>query len=284
MKNEIKITGNLKSDFSDFNIQQSTIETLQSNGISSLFQIQSATYDYLYNGHDLIGRDRTGSGKTLAFCLPILERFRNENLFSNRSVTTKMLILSPTRELANQISTTLNNLKNSQNEYNVLAVYGGTSISNQVSELRKGVDIMVATPGRLIDLMERGVTDFSQLKVIVFDETDEMLKIGFQRDIETILRHINKNLFKAELQYLLFSATVPHWVSNIAREFMDPNYYYINMVTEGLEQTSTTVEHFKVKCLHFNDKIEKISDFISVHIGLKGKVIVFVDKKSKIFL
>lgn len=279
MKNEILISENQPSEFENFRISKPTIETLKSNNINSLFPIQSATFDYLYDNQDIIGRDRTGSGKTLAFSLPILERFRAENLFSGKR-NTKMLILAPTRELANQIKTAINSFKNSPNEFKVIAVYGGTSISKQIDALQVGVDIIVATPGRLIDLMDRGVTDFHDLKTIVFDETDEMLKFGFQKDIEYILKEIQYKLYSDNLQYLLFSATIPSWVSKIAQEFLNRDYVYINMVQKNLEQTSTTVQHFKVKCKNFADKVSSISDFVSVHVGLTGKTIIFVDKKS----
>jgi ATP-dependent RNA helicase DDX21 len=283
MKNEIKISENQPSDFDFFRISDPTIETLKSKNITSLFPIQSATFDYLYDKNDLIGRDRTGSGKTLAFSLPILERFRSEKLFFGHR-TPKMLILVPTRELANQIKTTLNDLKNNPKEFNVLAVYGGTSISQQINALENGVDIVVATPGRLIDLSERRAIEFKDLQTIVFDETDEMLKIGFQKDIEFIMKEISYQVDSSKLQYLLFSATVPNWVAQIAREFLNPKYIYINMVQNNLEQTSTTVQHFKFACNNYKDKIKSISDFVSIHVGLNGKAIIFVDKKSNHFI
>ena len=278
--NEIQISENLPTEFSNFNICELTQKTLRSQNINNLFQIQSATFDYLYEGHNLIGRDRTGSGKTLAFSLPILERFRNNNSFKTSSGI-KMMILVPTRELATQIFNTFNSIMNHKNEFSILPVYGGTSIYPQISKLENGVDVLVATPGRLIDLINRGHMDFSNLEVIVFDETDEMLKIGFQKDIEYILEAINSSHLSSKIQYLLFSATVPPWVKHIAKDFMQSDYYYINMIRNNLNQTSETIEHFKMKIRNNNEKIKIIKDLIQVNIGQTGRAIIFIDSKSK---
>ena len=278
MKNQILINEDLPNEFENFRISSNTQKTLKSIGINNLFQIQSATYDLLYEKNDLIGRDRTGSGKTLAFSLPILERFREEKKFKSKSFI-KMLIMVPTRELATQTFNNMISLKNHTNEFNVLSVYGGTSINYQISNLEKGVDILVATPGRLIDLMDREVVPLENLEVIVFDETDEMLKIGFQKDIEYILEKINNNLEHDKLQYLLFSATIPEWVKRISKMFMDKNYYFVNMVDKELNQTSQTIQHLKIKCKNSNDKIELLNDLISLHVGTTGRGIIFIDSK-----
>ena len=282
MQNEIKIDKNLPSDFTNFRISKSTQETLKSKKINSLFPIQSATFDYLFEGNDLIGRDRTGSGKTLAFSLPILERFRKNNQFKDHSHI-KMLIMVPTRELTNQTFNTMNSLKNTNEEFQSLSIYGGTSIEKQINSLKRGVDILIATPGRLIDLMDRNEVDFSNLEVVVFDETDEMLKIGFQKDIEYIIDLIQKDLNEKQLQFLMFSATVPAWVKGIARRYMKKNHYYVNMIQENLNQTSETVEHFKVSAFNFHQKFELISNFVSVHVGKKGRCIIFTNTKSNFF-
>ena len=139
----------------------------------------------------------------------------------------------------------------------------------------------MATPGRLIDLMERGHVDFSDLQVVVFDETDEMLKIGFQRDIEYILDSINSLNSDQKLQYLLFSATVPVWVQSVARKFMNSEYTYINMVQKHLNQTAQTIEHLKIKCKNSLDKINFLKDLITVNIGQSGRAIIFINSKSR---
>ena len=281
MPKEIKIDKNIPTEFSNFRISEKTQETLKKQNINALFQIQSSTFDFLYDQNDLIGRDKTGSGKTLAFSLPILERMRENNQFSGKS-SIKILIMVPTRELANQTINTMKGLMNSKNEFNTLAVYGGTSINNQINSLQNGVDILVATPGRLIDLMERNHTNFDNLEVVIFDETDEMLKIGFQQDIELIMKNIRKEISNKKIQFLMFSATVPSWVKGIASQYMDKNYYFVNMVNNTKNQTADTVEHTKLYTPSFNQKLEMVSDFVSVNVGKTGRCIIFTNTKSKI--
>jgi ATP-dependent RNA helicase DDX21 len=242
----------------------------------------------LFEGEDLIGRDRTGSGKTLAFSLPILERFRQEKSLSGeqdsrkrRGFGPKILILNPTRELANQTTTALEKLKNFPSEFKVISVYGGTSIERQVTELKNGVDIVVATPGRLIDLINRGAMRLRDLEVLVFDETDEMLKIGFQKDIETILEFIKNSRTTDNLQFLLFSATVPHWVSSVAKDFMSKNYYYINMIQNTGNQTSETIQHLRLRCFNFVNKMENMQSLVSKSMMEGGRSIIFTETKCK---
>lgn len=278
MQNEIKINDVTDTEFSKFRISEKTQETLKKNNINSLFQIQSATFDYLYDKNDLIGRDKTGSGKTLAFSLPILERMRKNKQFQENS-SIRILIMNPTRELVTQTKNNFDKLKNNPKEFSTLSVFGGSSIERQITSLEKGVDVLVATPGRLIDLMERGHLDFSNLEVVIFDETDEMLKIGFQRDIEYIMKMIKKTR-KNEIQYLMFSATVPKWVSGIAKDYMKKNHYFVNMVRDDVNQTVDTVEHLKLFTKDFRQKIEMISDFVSVYVGSTGRCIIFTNTKS----
>jgi len=146
------------------------------------------TFNNVYNREDLIVRDLTGSGKTLGFSLPIVEYLRANKLFKKGK--TQAIILAPTRELALQISRLFNELKHTENEYNVLTVYGGVSIQDQTYQLRKGVDIFVGTTGRVLDHMNRGNLDFSQLKTICLDEADQMLNLGFKEDVDKILANI----------------------------------------------------------------------------------------------
>ena len=140
------------------------------------------TFRNVYNREDLIVRDLTGSGKTLGFALPIVEYLRKNKLFGLKC--TQAIVLAPTRELAIQITRVFNSLKHAEKEYNVLAVYGGVSIYAQTSELRRGVDIFVGTTGRVLDHMQRGNLNFTQLKFFCMDEADQMLKLGFKEDVD----------------------------------------------------------------------------------------------------
>jgi len=148
------------------------------------------TFRNVYNREDLMVRDLTGSGKTLGFTLPIVEYLRKHKLFGSGAI--QAIVLAPTRELALQITRVFNDLKHSEREYNVLAVYGGVSIYDQTSQLRKGVDIFVGTTGRVLDHMNRGNLNFSNLKSLVLDEADQMMALGFKEDVDQIMKQISE--------------------------------------------------------------------------------------------
>lgn len=143
------------------------LEILEKKGIKFFFPIQYMTFEIIYNREDLIGRDRTGSGKTIAYSLPVIERFRIQGLFKNSYV--KYLIVLPTRELCIQVTNEIESLKISSKEYNVISLYGGTGMGDSFKKLKDKVDIIVATPGRLIDLIERGAIDFNGIECICLD-------------------------------------------------------------------------------------------------------------------
>jgi ATP-dependent RNA helicase DeaD len=131
------------------------------------------------------------------------------------------MVLAPTRELALQVAKEFNALKHYENEYNVLTVYGGVSIEDQTYQLRRGVDIFVGTTGRILDHIERRNFDFSHLRTVILDETDQMLKQGFKEDVEKIMQTIKEKSPK-DIQILLTSATVPSWVKQMAHQFLSP--------------------------------------------------------------
>jgi ATP-dependent RNA helicase DeaD len=131
------------------------------------------------------------------------------------------MVLAPTRELALQVAKEFNALKHYENEYNVLTVYGGVSIEDQTYQLRRGVDIFVGTTGRILDHIERKNFDFSHLRTVILDETDQMLKQGFKEDVEKIMQTIKEKSPK-DIQILLTSATVPSWVKQMAHQFLSP--------------------------------------------------------------
>jgi len=190
-----------------------TAQKLTARGIKDLFPIQANSFYPVYNFEDIIARDLTGSGKTLAFALPVVERLRKARMLGTRKI--QAIVLAPTRELALQVSAEFSRLKNSENEYQTLTVYGGVSVEDQSRELRRGVDFFVGTTGRVLDHIERGNIDFSSIKTIVLDEADQMLKLGFKEDIDKILRQI-KSQCRDQLQICLFSATIPRWVRDVA--------------------------------------------------------------------
>lgn len=151
------------------------------------------TFGNVYNKEDLLVRDLTGSGKTLGFSLPLVERLRAAKLFATAARELQAIVLAPTRELALQIARVLNDLKHHDSEYNVLAVYGGVPMSEQTWQLRKGVDILVGTTGRVLDHMNRGNLNFKGLQCFILDEADTMLNMGFKEDVDTMLKCIQES-------------------------------------------------------------------------------------------
>lgn len=275
-------------NFKNFPLSESTIETLKKTGIAYLFPIQSTTFQAIYEGKDIIGRDRTGSGKTLAFCLPILEKFRKLGRFKERVRGQRPLVvvIVPTRELCIQVGKEFARFKNTPNEYKVLPVYGGTPIYNQIRSLQDGVEVVVGTPGRLMDLQNRGELIMRDLKTFILDETDQMLNFGFQEDIEKILKKAKQEIADnnrdiLDLQYLLFSATIPRWVDKIAMKFMKPNVFRVDNIKGHEVKTSKTVQHLSIFFANKDAKIKAIGDVVSVYGGSHSRTIIFTDRKSE---
>lgn len=178
-------------DYSNYpEIPQESVKVLTEHGFKNLFPIQQHCFHPVYGREDLIARDLTGSGKTIAFGLPTIEFLRKNNLFGTGKV--QAIILAPTRELAIQITAELTKLKHHPNEFKLVTVYGGVDIEGQTRDLRRGVDIFVGTTGRVKDHIERGNIDFSDLKTMILDEADVMLKLGFKEDIEEILSKVKE--------------------------------------------------------------------------------------------
>lgn len=278
----------LKGDLTRFNISDESVATLKANGYAHLFPIQQATYEDIFEGNDVIGKDRTGSGKTLAFALPVLERLRkSQKCFKDKKgQKPTVMVLVPTRELAIQVGKEFEKLKNSRDEYRVLTVYGGTDINEQMFKLRAGVEIIVGTPGRIIDLRDRKELSMSRIKVVVLDETDQMLSFGFQEDIEKIFNGVKIDITKKnrqieDIQFLLFSATVPKWVDVVAATFMKKNLVRVDMIKDSEVKTSVTVDHYCILCAREEEKFSVIPDIIRVYGGSNCRNIVFTNTKEE---
>lgn len=264
-------------------IHADTVKGLCDRGITSLFPVQENTFRHIYEGKDIIARDLTGSGKTLAFCLPLVEKFRKMGYFGadNRVGGKRKLlaiVLAPTRELALQVAKELKALKHNESEYKVITVYGGVSIDDQTRELRSGVEFFVGTTGRVKDHITRGNIDFVDLKAVCLDEADQMLNMGFQEDVEEVMNSVSK-VAKEKPQFMLFSATVPHWVKDVARKYLDPKYEYIDLVKDLKNKTSKTVQHLAINCPFFN-RTSTLADILLCYGGLHGKTIVFAQTKA----
>jgi ATP-dependent RNA helicase DeaD len=197
--------------FSQLNLHPQLVQAVEALGFSTPTPIQSAMIPVMLAGHDVIGQAQTGTGKTAAFALPILHKLTPE---TNHI---QSLVLTPTRELAVQVAKAMHEFGRPL-AVRVLPVYGGEPYGRQISRLQKGVDVVVGTPGRLLDLIEREVLDLSQVHSVVLDEADEMLSMGFIEDIEAILRAT-----PSARQTALFSATVSPEIRRLAERYLrDP--------------------------------------------------------------
>ena len=288
---ELKLTdGSLEEngDFNKFPISEKTAKHLQTIGIMKLFPIQFKTFNNNYDGCELISKDRKGRGKTLAFSLPILERLRRKNKYFLQKERQYPLVLCivPTRELAIQVTNEFERFKNEPNEYRVVTVYGGSDVYLQKNKLRAGTEIVIATPGRLIDLIQRKDLILKKLKCLILDETDQMLNFGFQEEIEKVLKAIKSEFEESErsideLQILLFSATIPSWVQKISSKFMKSDAKLIDMVQGQDNRTSKTVEHLAIYIPSKELKIPTIGDIVQVYGGCHSRTIIFTDRKDE---
>lgn len=172
-------------EYSSFpEIHRRTVDVLKKCGYEFLFPIQQECFYPIYQREDIIARDLTGSGKTIAFGLPTVEYLRRNKFLGTRKV--QAIVLAPTRELALQVTKEIEKLKHYDTEFKIVTVYGGVNIEEQVRQLKHGVDIFVGTTGRVLDHIDRGNINFEDLKTLVLDEADQMLKLGFKEDVDKI--------------------------------------------------------------------------------------------------
>jgi ATP-dependent RNA helicase DeaD len=216
--------------FETLGLSRGLVESVQQIGFETPTPIQEKAIPVLLNGNrDFVGLAQTGTGKTAAFGLPLLE------LVEEKSKYTQALVLAPTRELGLQITSDLENFSEKFKAFNIVAVYGGASISEQIRKVKKGAQIIVATPGRLIDLIDRKAINLSTIKYVVLDEADEMLNMGFKEDLDKILSYTpeDKNTW-------LFSATMPREVRAIMKNYMTDPFE----LTVGEQNTgNVNIEH-----------------------------------------
>ena len=227
-------------NFEDFSLSKETMKSISEIGFEEPTPIQVSAIPLILNNCDIVGQAQTGTGKTAAFGIPIVERCqKGRKPFA--------IVLEPTRELAVQVAQEIHKIGKYKN-ISVLPVYGGTSIERQIMTLQQGVNVIVGTPGRVIDLLNRRNLSLSEIRIVVLDEADEMLDMGFIEDIETILKAT-----PAERQTLLFSATIPHLIMNIARQYMrNPEKIQVNIkdVIPKIRQTFYEVsEENKINAL-----------------------------------
>lgn len=208
---------NVSTDFAALGLSREIVQTLSSLGYEEPTPIQTQAIPPLLAGRDVVGQAATGTGKTAAFALPLIERISSDRSASRAKSAVRALILVPTRELAMQVAEAIHKYGKSKGA-RVLPIYGGQSIHQQLVVLKRGVDVVVATPGRALDHIRRKTLDLSELRTVVLDEADEMLDMGFAEDLEAILESA-----PATRQTALFSATLAPRIKAIARKHLkDP--------------------------------------------------------------
>ncbi len=272
--------------FEELGIMPTLLRAIEEMGFEHPMPIQEQAIPVVLNqGRDLVGLAQTGTGKTAAFGLPLLQKVDVVPVYGEHQVRKdrktgkwidpddapqpQALILAPTRELCLQIASDLQDYAKYMKGIAILPVYGGSSIGSQIGQLKRGVHVVVATPGRLIDLIERGACTLANVNTLVLDEADEMLSMGFQEDIETILKSI-----PSEHRTMLFSATMPKQIAGIAKQYMhDPVEITIGHKNEG----AANVNHVYY-LVHARDKYAALKRIVDYYPNIYG--IIFCRTKA----
>ncbi|MGP0224813.1 DEAD/DEAH box helicase [Paenarthrobacter sp. NCHU4564] len=263
-----------EKSFADYNVRADIVESLADAGITHPFPIQAMTLPVALSGHDIIGQAKTGTGKTLGFGIPALQRVlgRDDAGYDKLAVpgAPQALVIVPTRELAVQVANDLQTASRKRNA-RIATIYGGRAYEPQIEALQKGVEVVVGTPGRLIDLYKQRHLSLKNVKIVVLDEADEMLDLGFLPDVETLIAGT-----PAVRQTLLFSATMPGPVIAMARRYMtqpthiraaDPN-------DEGMTKRDIRQLIYRA---HSLDKTEVVARILQAK-G-RGRTVIFTKTK-----
>ena len=217
--------------FKDLNLPESIVQVVSELGYETPSPIQSQCIPHLLNGEDVLGLAQTGTGKTAAFALPLLANI------DITSKTPQVLVLAPTRELAIQVAEAFQSYSRHLRGFHVMPIYGGQSYNIQFKQLNRGPQVVVGTPGRIMDHLKRKTLDLSNLKTLVLDEADEMLRMGFIDDVETIMKEMPE-----QHQTALFSATMPDQIKRITKRYMN------NPTEVKIKAKTSTVENIEQKC------------------------------------
>src|SRR6266480_2466960 len=242
--------------FSEFGLSEELLKAIDKLGFEQAAPIQAAAIPLLLEGKDVVGQSQTGSGKTAAFAAPAIEKV------DLAQKSTQVLILCPTRELAVQVSEEVHKLAFFKRGLHALPVYGGQSYERQFEGLRQGAQIVIGTPGRVMDHMRRGTLRFDALKIVILDEVDVMLNMGFRDDIELILRSTPK-----ERQTVFFSATIPRPIQQLIEKYSrDPQ----NVRIEQKALTVPTVEqaYYEVDRRYKIDLLTRLIDLHDLKLGI----------------
>ncbi|RLN00118.1 hypothetical protein C2845_PM06G33600 [Panicum miliaceum] len=248
-------------------ISSKIVDRLAKKGITKLFPIQRAVLEPAMQGKDMVGRAKTGTGKTLAFGIPIMDAIIRHNDKYKPGKLPLAIVLAPTRELAKQVEREF--IDSSPLE--TLCVYGGTPISQQIRQLNYGVDVVIGTPGRVIDLLKRGSLSLAEIRFVVLDEADQMLSVGFDQDVETILQQVPQ-----QRQTLMFSATMPTWIRKLTQKYLN-NPVTVDLVGEDDQKLAEGISLFSIASEN-REKPAVLGELIKEH-AKGGKCIVFTQTK-----
>jgi ATP-dependent RNA helicase DeaD len=252
--------------FEELGLSAQLTKALSENGFEAPFPIQEAAIPLVLEGKDVVGQAHTGTGKTAAFGLPILQRIKADG-------PVQALILAPTRELAVQVTTEINRFAR-YTGVKTVAIYGGQSINVQLDKLQRGVQIVVATPGRLIDHIKQGSIILDDVKFVVLDEADRMLDMGFIDDIKFILFYVSE-----DRQTCLFSATMPPEILRLAEEYMKRDE--IEQVRLNEEEISLDTIEQSYLVVEEREKFKHLCNFIRQNKDAKAQTIVFAATKQR---
>ena len=256
--------------FAELGVAAEICDGLTTRGITRTFAIQELTLPIALSGQDLIGQARTGMGKTYGFGVPLLDRVFDDADIDELDGTPRALVVVPTRELAQQVTEDLQ-VAATHLPVRLASIYGGRPYEEQIKQLNKGVDVIIGTPGRLIDLHERGNLQLDRVAILVLDEADEMLDLGFLPSVEAILKALDGNAH----QTMLFSATMPGAILTLARRFMEKP---IHIRAESGEQDFTHSSTRKVTFqAHRMDKIAVVAHALQG--SGRGRTIIFARTK-----
>ncbi len=272
------LTTHPQISFAQLGVRDEIVRALTEQGIEHAFAIQELTLPLALSGNDLIGQARTGMGKTFAFGVPLLQRITTDTTRELSGIP-RALVVVPTRELCIQVFEDLTGAAKyltaesegaQSRPLSVVSIYGGRPYEPQIESLRAGADVVVGTPGRLLDLAQQGHLQLGGLSVLVLDEADEMLDLGFLPDIERILRQIPD-----ERQAMLFSATMPDPIITLARTFMNQPTH---IRAEGVQGSAThdTTEQFVYRA-HALDKVEMVARILQA--DGRGATMIFTRTK-----
>ena len=249
--------------FSELGLNESVLKSVEEAGYEAPSAIQAETIPHLLEGRDLIGQAQTGTGKTAAFSLPLLSRL------DLSSKDTQILVLAPTRELAIQVAEAMQSYARHLKGFHVMPIYGGQSIDIQLRQLRRGAHVVVGTPGRVMDHLRRKTLKLGNLKALVLDEADEMLRMGFIDDVETILKDTPDSR-----QTVLFSATMPSVIKRITQKYLnDP----VDIKVQTKTSTVSTITQY-----YWSGKTSYKLDALTRYLEAEetGGIIIFVRTKN----